>query len=96
MSTAKYSENSQGYILKKDDMWAHEHNCFYNLNNKTCFTCIHNNRNYNPVNELNTSCELGLLHAEPCQTTSMFIKQQCDKWKDKFSIDESELTDSGE
>jgi hypothetical protein len=71
--------------FSKNDMWCHEHNCFYNTDNRTCFTCKHNNRNYNEINDTNIGCDLNMLEIRRWNTLSETVKKQCSQWERKLS-----------
>jgi hypothetical protein len=75
--------------FSKQDTYLHECRCWYNLKNKTCFTCKHNNEHYNESVDKRIGCELGLLKQEGW-TLSDLIKKNCGNWEYKFdSIEES-------
>ena len=77
--------------FSKDRMYYHEHSCFYNLKNKTCFTCKHKNRNYIKINGFNTDCNLNLLKHEQFISLSNYIMKNCDKWEYIHDVEEDEI-----
>lgn len=76
----KFKKKPKIYF-SKDDMYHHECGCFYNIENKTCFTCKNKNRIWNQINDLNLGCNLNLLEIQQGQTVSMLIKRHCDSWE---------------
>ena len=78
-------------------MWLHENSCFYNLANKTCFTCEHNLRNIK-VGFTSLGCELGHIKKEDVEYTplSMIVKTNCPDWENEFVHKEIEYGEDDE
>lgn len=73
----KYRRTPRIYF-KRDDMYKHEYNCFYNLKNRTCLTCEHNlHERYRSEN----CCELGVNKGEALGINR--IMKHCEKWEEK-------------
>ena len=62
------------------DTYLHEHKCWYNIKNKTCFTCKNNNRQYNKSTNKSIGCNFNLLKQE-AYTLSDIIQKDCEKWE---------------
>ncbi len=65
------------------DMYLHEHNCFYNLENKTCFTCEHNKygRHDAGLDMKVNDCLLDVAKPVNIYTVSDTIKRDCPHWQ---------------
>ena len=67
--------------FKSTDMYYHEFNCWYNVKNKTCFTCTHQNNEYHSGSIKSIGCEIGLINS--CSMyLSDSVKIHCDKWRE--------------
>lgn len=79
-------------FLDRRNAYAHECSCFYNPKNKTCFTCVYNNREFRHGFKVSLGCEKGHITKEDVEEralTHIFNDFcPCDDWNDEYAIEE--------
>ena len=80
----KFKKKPRVYF-SKNDMYLHESFCFYNTDNKTCLTCLHNNygRHDSESGVRMNICALGVEKTSPVQLVSDTVKRDCPIWEFK-------------
>lgn len=68
-------------FFSKTNAEKHERGCFYNLENKTCFTCKHNTRRVK--RECENVCELDKDKGDAYLPVSIQIAFKCEFWEER-------------